>query len=57
MVIEVPPVNLDFHKTFRDAVILFPVIESLFNGECFDFFSVSPELFAVSDRVLLSTRP
>lgn len=56
MVIEVPPVNLDFHKTFRDAVILFPVIESLFNGECFDF-SVSPELFAVSDRVLLSTKP
>ncbi len=38
MVIEVPSVNLDFNKTFRDAVILFPVIESLFNGERFDFF-------------------
>lgn len=38
MVIEVPSVNLDFHKTFGDAVILFPVIESLFNGERLDFF-------------------
>lgn len=38
MIIEIAAVNFDFYQTFRDAVVLLPVIECFFHCKRFYFF-------------------